>query len=167
LPPGLLRLTANLAVNGATSRDVIERQLPRFAALRPGFGSLLVGVNDVVQGVPSETFMANVASVLDALLATLPPRRIVVVSTPDYTVTPEGASYGDPLERRRTIVAFNGILADAAGDRGIAFVEIFDLSQLARDDPSLFAADGLHPSGAQYRLWVDRIAPVVEELLLE
>jgi lysophospholipase L1-like esterase len=28
------------------------------------------------------------------------------------------------------------------------------------------ANDGLHPSGAQYALWVDAIQPVVEELLL-
>jgi len=28
------------------------------------------------------------------------------------------------------------------------------------------ADDGLHPSGKQYALWVDRIAPVVEELLV-
>jgi acyl-CoA thioesterase I len=116
--------------------------------------------------VPSERFKTNVATILDTLLATVPRGRIVVVSTPDYTVTPEGASYGDPSERRRTIVAFNCMLADAVKDRRIAFVEVFDLSQLARDDPSLVAADGLHPSVVQYRLWVDRIAPVVEELLV-
>jgi lysophospholipase L1-like esterase len=27
------------------------------------------------------------------------------------------------------------------------------------------AGDGLHPSGAQYALWVERIAPAVAELL--
>jgi lysophospholipase L1-like esterase len=27
------------------------------------------------------------------------------------------------------------------------------------------ADDGLHPSGAQYALWVERIAPVVEQML--
>jgi lysophospholipase L1-like esterase len=133
--------------------------------LRPGFGSLLVGVNDVVQAVPGETFKANVAAILDGMLAALPRRRIIIVSTPDYTVTPEGATYGDPSERRRTIVAFNDILADLARGRGIAFVDVFDLSQLARDDPSLVAADGLHPGGGQYRMWADRIAPVVEGLL--
>ena len=34
-------------------------------------------------------------------------------------------------------------------------------------DRSLVAADGLHPSGAQYALWVERIRPVVEGLLAE
>jgi lysophospholipase L1-like esterase len=166
LPSGLLHLGANLAVNGATSRDVIERQVPRLPSLRPGFASLLVGVNDVVQGVAVATYRQNVATILDALLAALPRGRLVVVATPDYTVTPEGARYGDPAERRRTIVAFNAQLEELSAASGVAFVDIFDLSQLARDDRSLVAADGLHPSAAQYRLWVDRAAPVVEGLLV-
>ena len=52
-----------------------------------------------------------------------------------------------------------------AGERGIAFVDIFDISLRAAEDRSLVADDGLHPSGAQYGLWVERIAPVVEGLL--
>jgi acyl-CoA thioesterase-1 len=165
VPPGTLSLRANLAVNGYTSQDVIDDGLPRLRSLRPGFASLLVGVNDVVRGVPAGTFRQNAATILDALLVELPRRRIVVVSTPDYTVTPAGASYGDPGTRRAGIAAVNGILETLVLDRGLAFVDIVDLSRRVRDDPSLVAADGLHPSGAQYRLWVDRIAPVVEELL--
>jgi acyl-CoA thioesterase-1 len=160
-----LRLEANLAVNGFTSRDVIERELPALASLQPDFLSLLVGVNDVVQGVPAETFRLNAAAIIDALVTAVSPRRIVVVSIPDYTLTPQGAAYGDPDQRRWSIVGFNAILAESARDRGIAFVDIFDVSRRVRDDPSLVAADGLHPSGAQFRLWVDQIAPVVERLL--
>ena len=45
--------------------------------------------------------------------------------------------------------------------RGIAFVDIFDISARADRDRTLVARDGLHPSGVQYGLWVDRIEPVV------
>jgi lysophospholipase L1-like esterase len=142
----------------------MDHELPVVASLQPGFVSLLVGVNDVVQGVPAEAFRANGATILDMLVATSS-RRIVVVSMPDYTVTPEGATYGGPEERRRVIVEFNAILEASARDRGVGFVDIFDVSQRVRDDASLVAADGLHPSAEQYRLWVDEIAPAVEELL--
>jgi lysophospholipase L1-like esterase len=163
--PGRLRLTANLGVDGFTSRDVLARELTAYRRLDPEFATLLIGVNDVVQGVPAEGYARNVAVILDQLLAALPPNRIVTVSTPDYTVTPEGASYGEPVARRAAIVAFNGILRAAAESRGVAFVDVHDVSREARDDPSLVASDGLHPSGAQYALWVDRIAPVVDTLL--
>lgn len=162
---GPLRLVANLGVNGFTSRDVIADELPRLAGLEPEFVSLLVGVNDVVQGVPAEAYRANAATILDALLATLPANRIVTVATPDYTVTPEGASYGDPATQAAGIRAVNATLRELAGARGIAFVDIHDLSLRAADDASLVADDGLHPSGAQYARWVERIGPVVEGLL--
>lgn len=160
-----LELVANLGVNGFTSRDVIDVELPRVPELRPGFASLLVGVNDVVQGVPAGTYRTNAARILDALLAILPAGRLVTVATPDYTVTPQGASYGDPATQAAAIRAFNTILRDEAADRGIAFVDIHDLSLRAAEDRSLIADDGLHPSGAQYALWVERIAPVVEGVL--
>jgi acyl-CoA thioesterase-1 len=163
-PPGL-DLVANLGVNGFTSRDVVEAELPRLDELQPEFASLLVGVNDVVQGVPPETYRSNVARILDTLLAPLPANRIITVATPDYTVTPQGASYGDPVAQSAGIRTTNAILRELATDRGIAYIDIHDLSIRAADDRSLVADDGLHPSGAQYALWVERIAPVVDGLL--
>jgi lysophospholipase L1-like esterase len=163
--PPALDLVANLAVNGYTSADVIRFELPMFETLVPGFASLLIGVNDVVQGVAAEDYRLHVRLLLDGLLEHVPADRIVTVATPDYTVTPRGADYGDPLERSAGIRRNNGILRAAAEDRGIAFVDIHDLSLRAADDRSLVADDGLHPSGTQYALWVDRIAPVVGRLL--
>jgi acyl-CoA thioesterase-1 len=163
--PPTLALIANLAVNGYTSRDVVDRQLPALAALRPEFASLLVGVNDVVQGVPASRFEANAAALLDDLLARLAADRLVVVATPDYTVTPQGAAYGDPAQQAAGIRRNNALLEALARDRGIAWVDIHDLSLRAATDRSLVADDGLHPSGAQYALWVERIRPVVERLL--
>jgi hypothetical protein len=67
-----LELVANLAVNGWTSAGVIRGELPRLWSLQPAFVTLLIGVNDVVQGVPFDAYRRNVATILDALLARLP-----------------------------------------------------------------------------------------------
>jgi lysophospholipase L1-like esterase len=163
--PATLDLVANLAVNGYTSADVIREELPALEALRPDVLSLLIGVNDVVQGVPVETYRANVTSILDDLVRRVGTERVLTVSTPDYTVTPQGASYGDPATQAAGIRRNNGVLREAAAERGIAFVDIHDLSLRAATDRRLVAEDGLHPSGAQYALWVERIAPAVAELL--
>jgi lysophospholipase L1-like esterase len=164
--PGL-GLVANLALNGWTSGDVLARQLDAALALDPGFVSLLVGVNDVVQAVPPARYRANVDAILAGLLAHLPTDRVLCVETPDYTVTPAGADYGDPATMRAGIVAANADLRRIAASRGVAFVDgILAISSEAGVDASLVAADGLHPSGEQYRRWVDeRIAPVVRGLL--
>jgi lysophospholipase L1-like esterase len=160
-----LGLVANLAVNGFTTADVIREQMPKLDELRPGFVTLLVGVNDVVQGVPSATYEANAVAILDDLLRRVPADRIVTIATPDYTVTPAGADYGDPARRHDAIVVVNEAMARLSADRGIAWVDIFDVSLRAASDRTLVASDGLHPSGAQYALWVERIAPVVARLL--
>jgi lysophospholipase L1-like esterase len=162
-PP--LELVGNLGVNGWTSADVINRELPRLWPLSPEFVTLLVGVNDVVQGVGLASYRASVAEVLDTLLARLAPDRLLTVSTPDYTVTPQGAAYGDPTSQADAIRAVNAVLAEASASRSIAHVDIHDLSLRAADDRSLVADDGLHPSGAQYALWVDRMVPVIESLI--
>jgi acyl-CoA thioesterase-1 len=160
-----LDLVANLGVNGYTSADLIRDELPALESLRAEFVTLLIGVNNVVRGVPTTAYERNVGTILDALLARLPAVRVVTVSIPDYTVTPAGADYGDPDDQHDAIVASNTIMARLAAARGIAFVDIFDLSLRAADDRSLLADDGLHPSGAQYALWVDRLKPIVEGLL--
>lgn len=161
-----VHLVGNLGVNGYTSADVVAEELPRLDELRPGLVSLLVGVNDVVQGVPDADYAANVAMILDDLAARLPANRVVCVATPDYTRTPRGAEYGNPELQSDRIVRFNAILREACELRGITFVpEIFEISQRASDEPGLVAGDGLHPSGQQYRRWLDAIAPIVEDLL--
>ena len=164
-PSPLLELVANLGVNGFTSRDLVEVELPQLGAFEPGFVTVLIGVNDVVQGVSESTYRENVAVILDDLLGRLPPTRIVVVTTPDYTVTPRGADYGDPAVQADAIRTFNGAIGELAARRGIAVVDIHAISLQAATDRSVVADDGLHPSGVQYRRWVERIAPVVEALL--
>lgn len=160
-----LELAGNLAVNGYTSRDVLDLELPQLAALDPKFISLLIGVNDVVQGVPEVTYRRNLNEILDALVARVSAERIVVVTTPDYTVTSAGSDFGDPVRQAAGIRAFNEILTTLASTRGIVVVDIHDISLRAAAEPSLVARDGLHPSGAQYALWVERILPAVEALL--
>ena len=160
-----LELVANLGVNGYTSADLVRHELPVLDGLRPEFVSVLIGVNDVVRRVSPAAYNANVLSILDDLLARLPPDRIVTVAIPDYTVTPAGADYGDPRAQHDGIVAANAAMARLSADRGIAYVDTFDLSLRAAGDPSLVAHDGLHPSGAQYALWVERILPIVVDLI--
>jgi lysophospholipase L1-like esterase len=160
-----LRLVANLGVNGYTSADLIRDELPALDGLGPEFVTLLIGVNDVVRRVHIVDYERNVVRILGALLGRLAADRIVAVAIPDYTVTPAGADYGDPRSQHDGIVAANTTLSRLAAERGIPFVDIVDLSLAAATDRGLVADDGLHPSGAQYARWVERIAPVVRGLL--
>ncbi|MGH2464710.1 MAG: SGNH/GDSL hydrolase family protein [Candidatus Limnocylindrales bacterium] len=166
-PDGLprLNLLANLATNGRTSRDVLRDQLSRAVLLDPQFVSLLIGVNDVVQGVSRDAYRVNLVAILDRLLALLPAHRLLTVTTPDYTVTPAGARFGDPAVQHARIEMANAILVAEAAARRIACVDIWAISGRAAAEPELVAHDGLHPSARQYALWLGQIGPVVQALL--
>ncbi len=162
-----VELVDNLGVNGYTSVDVIDEELPRLARLNPELVSLQIGVNDVVQGVPDDRYGASVSQILDTILESLPADRAFAIATPDYTVTPQGAAYGVPELQRAGILHVNEILRGACEQRGIAFVpDIFEISAAAAADPQFVSGDGLHPSGAQYARWVDAIEPIVRAMVV-
>jgi acyl-CoA thioesterase-1 len=161
-----LELVANLGVNGFTARDVIEVELPRVAGLAPDLLSLLVGVNDVIQGVSEEAYVRRVGELLDAMAGLVGAGRCLFVTTPDYTLTQAGADYGDPVRVSAAIRRFNDVALAVAASRDVTVVDIYDLSLRAAADRTLVAVDGLHPSGLQYSLWVDRIRPVVARLVV-
>ena len=70
------------------------------------------------------TYERNVERILDELLVRVPADRIVTIAIPDYTVTPAGADYGDPVAKRGGIVANNATMARLAAARGVAYVDI-------------------------------------------
>jgi len=162
-----LELAANLGVNGYTSSQLIEEQLRRLDSLDADFVTVLIGVNDVFQGKDSETYRANVRGILDDLLGRLPASRILVVSTPDYTLTAEGGTDPYAAAKSAEIERFNAILKEETLARDISWVDISAVADGVPEDPSLVARDGLHPSGKQYAGWVELIAPVARDLLTE
>jgi lysophospholipase L1-like esterase len=164
LGPDRVAIAANLAANGFGASDVLAAQVPRLKALAPQYVSILIGVNDVVRGVGLATYRRDAARILDEVVALVGLTRLVVVATPDYTLTPAGAEYGDPRRQAARIDAVNAVMAALAEERGVALVDIVQASRRAAADPSLVAPDRLHPSAAQYALWVDEIEPVVRAL---
>jgi lysophospholipase L1-like esterase len=160
-----LDLIDNLAASGATSLDVVETQLPGLGELEADVVSLLVGVNDVVREFSPDEYQLNLSTILDAIVtAGVPVERILLVTSPDYTLTPHGA-YRDATQESETIALFNGLMAAEAERRGAILVDISPVSDLVPRDPTLLAGDELHPSGKQYAGWVELIAPVMRERL--
>jgi lysophospholipase L1-like esterase len=161
-----LEITRNLAVDGATADDVRDRQVPRLDDLDPDFVTLQVGVNDVVRRASVEAFEEDVEALLDDVAERVPADRILIVSIPDYTLTPHGYRYGDPDRQAARVDRFNEVLAEAAEQRGLAFVDVGPIADRVGDDDELLADDGLHPSSKQYAGWIELVAPVARELLL-
>ncbi|MFI0826947.1 SGNH/GDSL hydrolase family protein [Streptomyces roseolus] len=145
--PGQRIEYANLAVSGALSADVAEKQAPRAVALRPHLASVVVGVNDTLR----HTFDIGLfARRLDRVLAALDAAGAVLLTAclPD-----PGRMLGlpgplaRPLARRRTSV--NAVVHALSARHGAAHVHLADPAWTA--DRRLWSADRLHPGERGHR----------------
>jgi acyl-CoA thioesterase I len=159
-------LVANPSVTGWTTQQAIERELPVFRKAKPAFATLLIGVNDWVQAVPAETFRRNFNYLVDQMLSVLPnEKRLLIVTIPDFGVTPTGSQYARGRNISEGIASFNKIIAEESTRGGLRMVDIFELSKKMGNDRSLIAADGLHPSAKAYAEWQRVIFPAALDLL--
>jgi len=163
--PGL-HLEANLGVTGATSADVVSMQLPEMEPYAPDFVSLLIGVNDVVQGVALDDFRTQLRTIFQRILEQVPSNRVITLTIPDFTLTREGPRYGGGGAQAR-VAAFNGVIESESSGEGVSCVDISAVADEVASNQSLVAGDGLHPSGRQYAAWVELIVPRVRRLLSE
>ncbi|MGZ3885498.1 MAG: SGNH/GDSL hydrolase family protein [Bacteroidia bacterium] len=159
-------LVANPSRNGFSTQNLIDSELPVFDKADVNFVTLLIGVNDWVRNVPTETYHKNLIFILDHVLKKLiDKKRLVLVTIPDFGVTPQGALYGSGRNISNGISEFNDIIKAEAEKRKLVCVDIFELSKSMKDNPGLIAEDGLHPSAREYSEWEKLIFPAVQTLL--
>jgi lysophospholipase L1-like esterase len=123
--------------------------------------TLLIGVNNQFRDLDPEEYRAEFVALLQRA-GGFSSGPVLVVSIPDWGVTPFGERY-DPAAVGEAIDLFNSIGREESEARGVPFVDITPTSRSG--DPALVADDGLHPSGSQYTAWVREILPVALGLL--
>ena len=122
--------------------------------------SLLIGVNNQYQHLNVDDYRAEFRNLLQtsSKLARNDPRRVIVLSIPDWGVTPF-AGGKDRQKINSEIEFFNIVNRGEAEAANALYVDITPVSRLASENPSLIASDGLHPSGRMYNMWVELLVP--------
>lgn len=163
-----IELVANPSVTGYTARHAIERELPEIEKVGDRFdlASLQIGVNDWVRKRSEDDFRKDLVHLIEWLQARLPAKdRLVVVTIPDFSVTPQGPRYSGGRDISAGLARWNEIVAEEAKRHEARLVDVFELSRAAIEDRSLVAEDGLHPSAKGYAAWEAVIRPVALEAL--
>lgn len=130
--------------------------------------TVLIGVNDQYRRRSAGQYLEGLGPVIDRALSFAggDGRRVIVLSIPDWGVTPFAA--GDqrtPDEIGSEIDEFNEVNGAEARRIGARYVDVTAVSRAARKDGSLLVSDGLHPSGKMYALWVKDLLPVARAVL--
>ncbi|PCJ87024.1 MAG: hypothetical protein COA57_05465 [Flavobacteriales bacterium] len=161
-----IELIANPSRTGWTTSDLIKKELSVFKSSNPDFATLLIGVNDWVQGVSVEKFRANFVFILDEILKELPSaERLLAITIPDFSVTPKGKNFANGRSVSAGISKLNAIIIEECKKKNISVVDIFVVSQEMGNNPDLICADGLHPSAKEYEIWEKLIFPVAYDKL--
>jgi len=126
--------------------------------------SLLIGVNNQFQGLSFEAFQSEFDSLIQTSIRLAGNKdRVFVVSIPDYGVTPFGSSNSAQIGRE--LDTYNNYMKLHSEALDIPFIDITEISRDLGGSDAALATDRLHPSGAQYSLWVEEILPVAIGLL--
>jgi lysophospholipase L1-like esterase len=153
-----------IATTGWTTDELaagIDRAAPRgpFELV-----SLLIGVNNQYRGRALAEYRTQFEALLGRAIALAgsQPRRVLVLSIPDWGATPfargrHQAAIG------RAIDEFNAVNAQAARRAGAQYVDVTPVSRRATGDAALIAGDGLHPSGKMYAGWARLALPAAKE----
>jgi lysophospholipase L1-like esterase len=128
--------------------------------------SLLIGVNNQYRGRSAADYRGQFRALLTRGVRFAGDRaaRVVVLSIPDWGVTPFAAN-GDPARIGREIDEFNAVNRDEAQRRGSQYVDVTLISRRAAREPNLLAGDGLHPSALMYEEWARAVLPVAASAL--
>ena len=128
--------------------------------------TLLIGVNNQYRGRSEEEYRAQFRALLERAIAFAGRRaaRVVVVSIPDWGVTPFAAGR-DRSAIARAIDRFNAVNREETSRAGAQYADVTPVSRRAAGDASLSAGDGLHPSATMYAAWLDIIFPISLRIL--
>lgn len=130
------------------------------------FVTLLIGVNNQYRGRDVENYKAELTSLLNQAIvfANGHARHVFVISIPDWGVTPF-AEGKDRQKIAHEIDAYNNAAKEITLAHKCNFTDITDSTRKNAADKDFLAEDGLHPSGKEYAVWAERLAPVIEKVL--
>ena len=136
----------NSGFPGDTTASALTRLNSSVLSRNPRLVIVLLGANDLFQGVPVAQRVSNITSIVQQIRAK--GAAVVLVGlTVDATVDP-----------------FEGALAGIASQNSSSFVP--GVLDGWYGDPAYMAADGTHPNNAGHKIMADRVEPVLRTALM-
>lgn len=154
----------NLSVSGSTLEEARQGQLPAVLAAAPDVVSLWLAINDIVRGVPLDTYETQLAATLRTLTAA--ECRVVVGNVLDVAHLPVVASDPELVASAQAVVPlWNAAIARVATAHGVELVDLYAESSELAAHPEYVGPDGFHPSPAGHARLAARFRPAITRAL--
>lgn len=124
--------------------------------------TLLIGVNNQYRGRSVEEYKIEFETLLKQALQLGDGKkeRVIVLSIPDYSVTP----FADSMDKEKItkeIDLFNSVSKAVSIQYKVNYVDITPESRETSGDLSFLAEDQLHPSAKAYKKWAEKVADII------
>ncbi len=129
--------------------------------------TLLIGVNNQYRGRPVNVYKTEFEAMLKRAISFAgdKPDHVVVLSIPDWGVTPFATSRGtDKAKVAGEIDAYNQAKKEVCENYGVAFIDITEDYREIGAKPEMVVEDNLHPSGLVYTRWTEKLFKKVSTL---
>lgn len=154
-----------IAKTGWTTDELHAEIKQTELAPRYDWATLLIGVNNQYRNRDLEEYRQQFRELLTLAIDKVEgnPKRVLVLSIPDWGVTPFATKRGrDPMLIAQQIDQFNQVNREESEKLGAHYIEITKLTRDAADQPEKYlVADQLHPSAEMYRQWAKLAADVI------
>jgi lysophospholipase L1-like esterase len=128
--------------------------------------TLLIGVNNQYRGRDIENYKEEFEGLLKKSIkyAKGNPNHVVVISIPDWGVTPFAMERGtDQQKVRNEIDLFNKAKKEISQKLGVHYINITDRYREIGANPEMVVDDNLHPSHLVYQEWAKELARIIEQ----
>jgi len=155
-----------IATTGWTTDELAAAIKERAIKDTFSFVTLLIGVNNQYRGRSIDNYKEEYTQLMDTAIryANGHTQNVFVLSIPDWGVTPF-AEGRDRVQIAKDIDAYNAACKAITLAHKCNYLDITDSTRKNGTTPAYLAEDGLHPSGKEYTIWAERLAPMVAKVL--
>ncbi|RTL59900.1 MAG: SGNH/GDSL hydrolase family protein [Sphingobacteriales bacterium] len=155
-----------IAKTGWTTFELAEHLIHTQLEKQYDFVTLLIGVNNQYRGLSIDDFKNDFDFLLKKAvhLSGENPERIIVLSIPDWGVTPFAVS-NNQQQIASEIDAYNQICEAAAKKQHCHFINITSSQREDGNKAEFLASDKLHPSGKEYAKWAEQVSTIIKDQL--
>lgn len=134
----------NAGIAGDTTDGLLYR-LHYILEKKPTTIVIMIGINDLLQGVPLQQIKANYTKLLDALEMI---DHLVILSTLPVTSVPQTEQINED------VIALNHFLKTMAKEEGFLYIDLYKTFSTAKGGlMEQYTLDGVHLNAEGYRLW--------------
>lgn len=141
----------NRGISGDGTEGILNR-LTEVTRRKPSRIFLMIGINDLANGVPDSVIVSNYARIMDRIRLESPATKLYVQSI--LPTNDQFTEFARHQHKEAQILAINGQLERMALQRGYTYVNLCDAMCDSNGKLSTkYTNDGLHLTGPGYLVW--------------